>query len=137
MRKERTEGGSRAHHFLGALLVPDTVLGEQSPTNVGTWSFTDNSLWYEKSAVWECGYCLRGIASVKLRNQEWQSGSRSHILNTAKMDERILLSSRSAERPFAHLINPQFAHDDVVHCCGHFLPSVVVPSCMENTVDAT
>lgn len=37
----------------------------------------------------------------------------------------------------AHLVYPQLAHNNVVHCCGNFLPSVVVPSCMENTVDAT
>ena len=49
---------------------------------------------------------------------------------------RALLGFRSAQRPLAHLVNPQFAHDNVVHRCGHFLPSVVVPSRMENTVDA-
>lgn len=37
----------------------------------------------------------------------------------------------------AHLVYPQLAHNNVVHGCGDFLPSVVVPGRVENTVDAT
>lgn len=38
---------------------------------------------------------------------------------------------------FTRLIYPQLAHNNVVYSCGNFLPSVVVPSCMENTMNGT
>lgn len=37
----------------------------------------------------------------------------------------------------ADLINPQFAHDNVVHSGGHLTPHVVVPARMELQVDGT
>lgn len=35
------------------------------------------------------------------------------------------------------LVNPQFAHDNVVHGGGHFTPHIVVPARMELQVDGT
>lgn len=37
--------------------------------------------------------------------------------------------------PFTHLVNPELAHDDVVHSGGDFPPDIVIPTGVELQVD--
>lgn len=104
--------------------------------NVVTWSFVGNSLWYRNSGSLGVGLLPERNSLGKTDKPVtavWGQFTRPKYYK----DGRILLNLRSMLSPFTHLIDPQFAHDNVVHCRGNFLPSVVVPSCVEDTVDAT
>lgn len=42
-----------------------------------------------------------------------------------------------AQRRETDLVNPQLAHDDVVHCGGDLSPHIVVPAGVEVEVNGT
>lgn len=64
MCNHMTEAGSRAYYFLGAFLVPNPVLGEQSPNECSDLVIYRWSLVVQQVSSWECGCCRRGTPSV-------------------------------------------------------------------------
>lgn len=60
---------------------------------------------------------------------------RKKHLKAIPEDQRC--SGRAVEGSKTDLVNPQLAHDDVVHCGGDLSPHVVVPAGVEVQVNGT